>query len=85
MKSRKPGKRDGLFLLGIGVGVAVGLLRGAVLAWLPVGVLLGLCLWGSAGVRGRSESGENSGGGFSGANKEFKGGGSIPAGSEKDN
>ena len=31
---------DGLLLLGIGLGAAVGLLRGAVLAWLPVGVAL---------------------------------------------
>ena len=44
MKKWKPERRDGLLLLGIGLGAAVGLLRGAVLAWLPVGVALGLCL-----------------------------------------
>ena len=38
MKKWKPERRDGLLLLGIGLGAAVGLLRGAVLAWLPVGV-----------------------------------------------
>ena len=43
MKKWKPERRDGLLLLGIGLGAAVGLLRGAVLAWLPVGVALGLC------------------------------------------
>ena len=37
MKKWKPERRDGLLLLGIGLGAAVGLLRGAVLAWLPVG------------------------------------------------
>ena len=41
MKKWKPERRDGLLLLGIGLGAAVGLLRGAVLAWLPVGVALG--------------------------------------------
>ena len=46
MKKWKPERRDGLLLLGIGLGAAVGLLRGAVLAWLPVGVALGLCLRG---------------------------------------
>jgi hypothetical protein len=35
MKKWKPERRDGLLLLGIGLGAAVGLLRGAVLAWLP--------------------------------------------------
>ena len=34
MKKWKPERRDGLLLLGIGLGAAVGLLRGAVLAWL---------------------------------------------------
>ena len=32
MKKWKPERRDGLLLLGIGLGAAVGLLRGAVLA-----------------------------------------------------
>lgn len=41
MKKWKPERRDGLLLLGIGLGAAVGLLRGAVLAWLPVGVAAG--------------------------------------------
>ena len=36
MKKWKPERRDGLLLLGIGLGAAVGLLRGAVLAWLPL-------------------------------------------------
>lgn len=44
MKKWKPERRDGLLLLGIGLGAAVGLLRGAVLAWLPVGVALGLTM-----------------------------------------
>ena len=47
-----------MLLLGIGLGAAVGLLRGAVLAWLPVGVALGLCLRGGAGTR--SGSGKDS-------------------------
>lgn len=54
MKKWKPERRDGLLLLGIGLGAAVGLLRGAVLAWLPVGVALGLCLRGGAGTRSGS-------------------------------
>ncbi|WP_416997052.1 hypothetical protein [Alistipes putredinis] len=58
MKKWKPERRDGLLLLGIGLGAAVGLLRGAVLAWLPVGVALGLCLRGGAGTR--SGSGKDS-------------------------
>ena len=84
MKNWKPEKKDGLLLLGIGLGAMVGLLRGAVLAWLPVGVILGLCLWGSAGVRSRSESGENAGGEFSGSEKELNADGRIPAEAEKE-
>ena len=84
MKNWKPEKKDGLLLLGIGLGAIVGLLRGAVLAWLPVGVVLGFCLWGSAGVRSRSESGENSDREFSGSDKKFNADGNIPAETEKE-
>ena len=50
MKKWKPERRDGLLLLGIGLGAAVGLLRGAVLAWLPAGGAPGRWLRG----RGRN-------------------------------
>ena len=67
MKKWKPERRDGLLLLGIGLGAAVGLLRGAVLAWLPVG----------AGTR--SGSGKDSLGDISDKNQEFYAGGDASA------
>ena len=73
MKKWKPERRDGLLLLGIGLGAAVGLLRGAVLAW----VALGLCLRGGAGTR--SGSGKDSFGDISDTNQEFYAGGDASA------
>ena len=71
MKKWKPERRDGLLLLGIGLGAAVGLLRGAVL------VALGLCLRGGAGTR--SGSGKDSLGDISDKNQEFYAGGDASA------
>ena len=77
MKKWKPERRDGLLLLGIGLGAAVGLLRGAVLAWLPGGAALGLCLRGRG--RNRSGNGKDSLGDISDKNQEFYAGGDASA------